>query len=159
MGRYSPAAKYHVIMKVTILCEGRINKGPERELCDLYQKRINLIKKSGFSNFSIKQSTTKEIVRIIQEKNNHKKILILSEVGKIYTSTEFTKIIQKFLSNNIKELYLLIGKPEGVSINTDGCDKISLSKLTFSHSLSRVILCEQFYRCATIITNHPYHKY
>ena len=159
MGRYSPAAKYHIIMKVTILCEGRINKGPEGELCDLYQKRINLIKKSGFSNFSIKQSTMKEIVRIIQEKNNHKKILILSEVGKVYASTEFAKIIQKFLSNNIKELYLLIGKPEGVSVNTDNCDKISLSKLTFSHSLSRVILCEQFYRCATIITNHPYHKY
>ena len=104
MGRYSPTTKYHVVMKVTILCEGRINKGPERELCDLYQKRINLIKKSGFSNFSIKQSTTKEIVRIIQEKNNHKKILILSEVGKVYASTEFAKIIQKFLSNNIKEL-------------------------------------------------------
>ncbi len=32
-------------MKVTILCEGRINKGPERELCEMYQKRINLIKK------------------------------------------------------------------------------------------------------------------
>jgi len=40
-------------MKVTILCEGRINKSPERELCDLYQQRINLIKQSGFSNFLI----------------------------------------------------------------------------------------------------------
>jgi len=38
-------------MKIIIVCEGRINKGPERELCELYQKRINSIKKSGFSNF------------------------------------------------------------------------------------------------------------
>ena len=146
-------------MKVTILCEGRINKGPEKELCTLYQQRINSIKQSGFSNFSIKQSTSKEIIKIINNKNSNTRILILSEIGKIYSSIEFSKYIQKTLNNGIKELYLLIGKPEGISVSTGKCEKISLGKMTFPHSLSRVILCEQFYRCATIITNHPYHKY
>ena len=146
-------------MKVTILCEGRINKGPEKELCTLYQQRINSIKQSGFSNFSIKQSTSKEIIKIINNKNSNTKILILSEIGKIYSSIEFSKYIQKTLNNSIKELYLLIGKPEGISVSTGKCEKISLGKMTFPHSLSRLILCEQFYRCATIITNHPYHKY
>lgn len=146
-------------MKVTILCEGRINKGPEKELCTLYQQRINSIKQSGFSNFSVKQSTSKEIIKIINNKNSNTKILILSEIGKIYSSIEFSKYIQKTLNNGIKELYLLIGKPEGISVSTGKCEKISLGKMTFPHSLSRVILCEQFYRCATIITNHPYHKY
>ena len=146
-------------MKVTILCEGRINKGPEKELCTLYQQRINSIKQSGFSNFSIKQSTSKEIIKIINDRNSNTKILILSEIGKIYSSIEFSKYIQKTLNNGIKELYLLIGKPEGISVSTGKCEKISLGKMTFPHSLSRVILCEQFYRCATIITNHPYHKY
>ena len=145
-------------MKVTILCEGRINKGPEKELCTLYQQRINSIKQSGFSNFLIKQSTSKEIIKIINNKNSNTKILILSEIGKIYSSIEFSKYIQKTLNNGIKELYLLIGKPEGISVSTGKCEKISLGKMTFPHSLSRVILCEQFYRCATIITNHPYHK-
>lgn len=146
-------------MKVTILCEGRINKGPEKELSTLYQQRINSIKQSGFSNFLIKQSTSKEIIKIINNKNSNTKILILSEIGKIYSSIEFSKYIQKTLNNGIKELYLLIGKPEGISVSTGKCEKISLGKMTFPHSLSRVILCEQFYRCATIITNHPYHKY
>ena len=146
-------------MKVIILCEGRINKGPEKELCTLYQQRINSMKQSGFSNFSIKQSTSKEIIKIINNKNSNTKILILSEIGKIYSSIEFSKYIQKTLNNGIKELYLLIGKPEGISVSTGKCEKISLGKMTFPHSLSRVILCEQFYRCATIITNHPYHKY
>ena|SRR6056300_115970 len=146
-------------MKVTILCEGRINKGPEKELCTLYQQRINSIKQSGFSNFLIKQSSSKEIIKIINNKNSNTKILILSEIGKIYSSIEFSKYIQKTLNNGIKELYLLIGKPEGISVSTGKCEKISLGKMTFPHSLSRVILCEQFYRCATIITNHPYHKY
>ena len=146
-------------MKVTILCEGRINKGPEKELCTLYQQRINSIKQSGFSNFSVKQSTSKEIIKIINNKNSNTRILILSEIGKIYSSIEFSKYIQKTLNNGIKELYLLIGKPEGISVSTGKCEKISLGKMTFPHSLSRVILCEQFYRCATIITNHPYHKH
>ena len=146
-------------MKVTILCEGRINKGPEKELCTLYQQRINSIKQSGFSNFSVKQSTSKEIIKIINNTNSNTRILILSEIGKIYSSIEFSKYIQKTLNNGIKELYLLIGKPEGISVSTGKCEKISLGKMTFPHSLSRVILCEQFYRCATIITNHPYHKY
>ena len=146
-------------MKVTILCEGRVNKGPEKELCTLYQQRINSIKQSGFSSFLIKQSTSKEIIKIINNKNNNIKILILSEIGKIYSSIEFTKYIQTKLDSGIKELYLLIGKPEGISVNTENCEKISLGKMTFPHSLSRVILCEQFYRCATIITNHPYHKH
>ena len=82
-------------MKVTILCEGRINKGPEKELCTLYQQRINSIKQSGFSNFSIKQSTSKEIIKIINNKNSNTKILVLSEIGKIYSSIEFSKYIQK----------------------------------------------------------------
>ena len=146
-------------MKVTILCEGRINKGPEKELCTLYQQRINSIKQSGFSNFLIEQATSKEIIKIINNKNSNTKILILSEIGKIYSSIEFSKYIQKTLNNGIKELFLLIGKPEGISVSTGKCEKISLGKMTFPHSLSRVILCEQFYRCATIITNHPYHKY
>jgi 23S rRNA (pseudouridine1915-N3)-methyltransferase len=90
-------------MKVTILCEGRINKGPEKELCTLYQQRINSIKQSGFSNFSIKQSTSKEIIKIINNKNSNTKILILSEIGKIYSSIDFSKYIQKTLNNGIKE--------------------------------------------------------
>ena len=146
-------------MKVTILCEGRTNKGPERELCILYQQRINSLKQSGFSNFLIKQSTSKEIIKIIKTKNTNSKILILSEVGKTYSSIEFSKYIQKKLDTGTKELYLLIGKPEGISINAENCEKISLGKMTFPHSLSRVILCEQFYRCATLLTNHPYHKH
>ena len=42
-------------MKVTILCEGRINKGPERELCHLYQQRIKLISTRVAALFSKKK--------------------------------------------------------------------------------------------------------
>ncbi|MEY3907514.1 MAG: hypothetical protein RLZ52_581, partial [Pseudomonadota bacterium] len=50
--------------------------------------------------------------------------------------------------------------PEGFkkSLNKESFEEICLSKLTFTHSLARVILTEQIYRCATIMINHPYHK-
>ena len=76
-------------MKVTILCEGRINKGPEKELCTLYQQRINSKKQIRVSNFSIKKSTSKEIIKIRNNKKSDNKILILSEIGKIYSNIEF----------------------------------------------------------------------
>ena len=146
-------------MKVWVICEGRINKNPEKELCNLYSERINSIKNSGISFFEIKQASKKEINNILSKKNPQTTFIVLDEKGKMYSSINFAKKIQSYLKENIKNLYLFIGRPEGISFNFQDLETISLSNFTFSHSLTRVILCEQFYRCATIITNHPYHKY
>ena len=145
-------------MKVWVICEGRINKNPEKELCNLYSKRINSIKNSGISFFEIKQASKKEINNILSKKNLQTTFIVLDEKGKMYSSINFAKKIQSYLKENIKNLYLFIGRPEGISFNFQDVETISLSNFTFSHSLTRVILCEQFYRCATILTNHPYHK-
>lgn len=145
-------------MKVWVICEGRINKNPEKELCNLYSKRINSIKNSGISFFEIKQASKKEINHLLSKKNSQSKFVVLDEKGKMYSSINFAKKIQLYLKENIKNLYLFIGKPEGISFNFEDVESVSLSNFTFSHSLTRVILCEQFYRCATILTNHPYHK-
>ena len=145
-------------MKVWVICEGRINKNPEKELCNLYSERINSIKNSGISFFEIKQASKKEINNILSKKNTQTTFIVLDEKGKMYSSINFAKKIQSYLKENIKNLYLFIGRPEGISFNFQDVETISLSNFTFSHSLTRVILCEQFYRCATILTNHPYHK-
>lgn len=145
-------------MKVWVICEGRINKNPEKKLCNLYSERINSIKNSGISFFEIKQASKKEINNILSKKNPQTTLIVLDEKGKMYSSINFAKKIQSYLKENIKNLYLFIGRPEGISFNFQDVETISLSNFTFSHSLTRVILCEQFYRCATILTNHPYHK-
>ena len=145
-------------MKVWVICEGRINKNPEKELCNLYSERINSIKNSGISFFEIKQASKKEINNILSKKNPQTTFIVLDEKGKMYSSINFAKKIQLYLKENIKNSYLFIGKPEGISFDFEDVESVSLSNFTFSHSLTRVILCEQFYRCATILTNHPYHK-
>jgi 23S rRNA (pseudouridine1915-N3)-methyltransferase len=116
-------------MKISILCEGRLNKGIENELCDIYIKRTLSLKQSGILNLEIKNKPNKT--------NN---------------------TIKTLNNNRIEFLNFFIGKPEGLSEDYSEYEKISLSKMTLPHSLARVILCEQIYRCATILTNHPYHK-
>ena len=139
-------------MKISILCEGRLNKSLEKELCDIYIKRTLSLKKSGILNLEIKNKPNKT--------NNSKNIknLILDEGGKIINTMDLVEMIKTLNNNRIETLNFYIGKPEGLSNNYEQYEKISLGKMTFSHSLARVILCEQIYRCATILTNHPYHK-
>ena len=57
---------------------------------------------------------------------------------------------KKLINSSIKETLFIIGEPEGFknSLNKENFEEICLSKLTFTHSLARVLLTEQIYRCA-----------
>ena len=143
-------------MKISIMCEGRLNKLAENHLCENYIKRTLSLKKSGILNVEFKKISDKKKQKIIQNKGI--KNFILDEGGSNITTLELAKTISTFNNQGIELLNFFIDKPDGFSINVDKYEKISLSKMTFPHSLVRVILCEQIYRCATILTNHPYHK-
>jgi len=142
-------------MKISIMCEGRLNKLAENHLCENYIKRTLSLKKSGILNVELKKISDKK-KKIIQNKNI--KNFILDENGSNITTLKLAKTISDFNNQGIELLNFFIGKPNGFSMNVDKFEKISLSKMTFPHSLVRVILCEQIYRCATILINHPYHK-
>ena len=77
-----------------------------------------------------------------------------------FNTENFCKKLSKLISSSIKETLFIIGEPEGFkkNLNKENFEEICLSKLTFTHSLTRVILTEQIYRCATIMVNHPYHR-
>ena len=74
-------------------------------------------------------------------------------------SFELAKKIKNLQSNN-KNINFLIGGAYGLSTNCikDSKIKISLSALTFSHYLAKLVLLESIYRSWTILTNHPYNK-
>ena len=86
--------------------------------------------------------------------------LILS--NEIISPLELLKItLSSFKITDVSFCELInffLGRPDGFDKNDSEFEKISLSKMTFPHSLARVILCEQIYRCATILSNHPYHR-
>jgi len=146
-------------MKIKILCLGRLNKDEENELCNRYEIRLKSLKNSGITNFTIEHISIKELETIIKNKKE-KKIIFLSENGQDFNTDNFCKKLKKLIATSIKETLFIIGEPEGFkkNLNKDSFEEICLSKLTFTHSLARVILTEQIYRCATIMVNHPYHR-
>ena len=146
-------------MKIKILCLGRLNKDEENELCNRYEIRLKSLKNSGITNFAIQHISIKELETIIKNKKE-KKIIFLSENGQNFNTDNFCKKLKKLIATSIKETFFIIGEPEGFkkNLNKDSFEEICLSKLTFTHSLARVILTEQIYRCATIMVNHPYHR-
>lgn len=144
-------------MKIYIMCEGRLNKGDENMLCEKYIKRTLSLKKSGILDIQIKKISENKIQNKIY-KNKNSKNLVLDERGVNLTTKDMANKLLELNNKRIENLYFYIGKPSGYTENVDKFEKISLGKMTFPHSLVRVMLCEQIYRCATILTNHPYHK-
>ena len=146
-------------MKIRILCLGRLNKDEENELCKRYEGRLKSLKNSGINNFSIEHISKKELENIMKNKKE-KKVIFLSENGQDLDTESFCKKLTKLITASIKETLFIIGEPAGFkeNLNKESFEEICLSKLTFTHSLTRVILTEQIYRCATIMVNHPYHK-
>ena len=86
-------------------------------------------------------------------------VILLDEKGKSFGSVEFSKYLQKKMNSGIKRLVFLVGGPYGFdeSIYDKYQDKLSLSKMTFSHQMVRLFFCEQLYRVMTILKNEPYH--
>ena len=146
-------------MKIRILCLGRLNKGEENELCKRYEGRLKSLKNSGINSFSIEHISKKELENMMKSKKE-KKVIFLSENGQDLDTESFCKKLTKLITASIKETLFIIGEPAGFkkNLNKESFEEICLSKLTFTHSLTRVILTEQIYRCATIMVNHPYHK-
>jgi 23S rRNA (pseudouridine1915-N3)-methyltransferase len=87
------------------------------------------------------------------------KVVLLDENGKQYTSVDFSNYVQKQLMQRVKSLAIVIGGPYGFSenIHKRGYEKISLSKMTFSHQMVRLFLVEQVYRAFSILNNEKYH--
>lgn len=85
-------------------------------------------------------------------------VVLLDEHGTEYRSIEYARWLQKKM-NIAKRLIFIIGGPYGFSKEVyDRADElISLSRMTFSHQMIRLIFTEQLYRACTIIKGEPYH--
>jgi len=86
-------------------------------------------------------------------------VVLLDEKGKEYTSRAFSVFIEKQMQAGSKNIIFIIGGPYGVSENVKkrASHVLSLSSMTFSHQLVRLLFLEQLYRAFTIIKGLPYH--
>ena len=86
-------------------------------------------------------------------------VVLLDEGGKEFTSNGFAQWIQQRMNTVSRRLVFVIGGPYGFSpeVYSLAQGKISLSQMTFSHQMVRLIFAEQFYRALSILNNLPYH--
>ena len=155
-------------MKFTVICTGKDHKGFISEGIKLYTKRMK--KYVGFDYMILPEprnkSTNATIVKgwegEIQLKAipDHAHLILLDERGEFLDSLEFSKKLEQFLSGSVNHVVFLIGGAYGFhqKVCQRANSNLSLSKMTFSHQLIRLIFLEQLYRAFTIINNEPYHN-
>ena len=86
-------------------------------------------------------------------------VVLLDEHGREVTSVQFSTLVQQYMNSGVKTVTFLIGGAYGFaeSVVLRANAKISLSKMTFPHIMTRLIFTEQLYRAFTILKGEPYH--
>ena len=95
-----------------------------------------------------------------QNLENTDLVVLLDEKGKEFTSREFAQKLNGYQNNSIKRICFLIGGAYGFSeeIYKRANEKLSLSKMTFTHQMIRLFFVEQIYRADQILQGKPYHN-
>lgn len=110
-------------------------------------------------SLSMEQQKEKEGELILKALQPGDVVVLLDEHGKEFRSIEFAEWAEKKMHTVNKRLVFIIGGPYGFSkdIYAAAQEKISLSKMTFSHQMIRLIFVEQLYRAMNILAGGPYH--
>lgn len=155
-------------MNIELIVVGKTDSKEVEALVEMYSKRVN-----RYCRFSIttladvrntrnmtsakqKQLEGEAILRLVGDGDC---LALMDERGAQYTSVEYAQWLQKRMLSGVKRLVLVIGGPYGFTdeVYARANEKISLSKMTFSHQIVRAIFAEQLYRAFTILNNEPYH--
>jgi len=155
-------------MKICLLVIGKTDETYLQQGIDLFLKRIPhyisfemkvIPDLKNSRNLSEQQQKEKEGELILQQKSSFDELFLLDEQGVEFSSVEFARFMEKRMISGIKRLVIVIGGPYGFSdsVYAQANGKISLSKMTFSHQMVRLIFVEQLYRAFTILKGEPYH--
>lgn len=158
------------MLHIHIIALGKLKESYWREAEAEYLKRlspfakitIHELKEESFGEKDkpeiIKEREAKKI-EIELEKIKDSYIIALDEHGKQFSSSQFAGSLSNITLKQYNNVVFVIGGPLGLndSVRKLANLNLSLSSLTFTHQMARVILLEQIYRAMMIQTNRPYH--
>ena len=150
-------------MRFRFIWIGKTRDRNYRALQEEYLRRLSYFAKCEIveiKNSAAGESKEVEGKRILEKLNQSSVACLLDVAGRGLSSPEFAKEIEKWQNAGIKDVAFIIGGAYGVSseVATRVNDRLSLSFLTFTHEMSRVVLLEQLYRAYTIQKGFPYQK-
>lgn len=159
-------------MRVSIIAVGRLKDGPERELFLKYTKRIDeagrrialgpvtLAEIPEARQAGAGQRRADEAARLLARAEDADLKIVLDERGKTMSSEAFARWLESRRDGGLRGAAFLIGGPDGhgEAALAAGSLTLSLSPMTLPHGLARIVLAEQIYRAATLLSGHPYHR-
>ena len=155
-------------MRITLLLVGKTVNKHFVELIDDYASRVKryvgfdivtIPELKNTKNLSAEQQKQQEGELILKQLQAGDHVVLLDEHGKELRSVEFSRWMEQKMQTVGKRLVFVIGGPYGFSpeVYARASEKLSLSPMTFSHQMVRLIFVEQLYRAMTIMRGEPYH--
>ena len=155
-------------MKITFLTVGKTEDAHLKDGIEKYAKRlkhytrlemVDLAELKNTKALTPDQQKTKEAELILKRIVPTDFVILLDENGSELTSQQFAAYLNKKAISATASLVFIVGGPYGFdhSVYERANDKLSLSKMTFSHQMVRLFFVEQLYRAFTIIKGEPYH--
>jgi 23S rRNA (pseudouridine1915-N3)-methyltransferase len=156
-------------VKLSLLCIGKLSADWLQEGTGDFSRRVSRylplnieelkevkLGKKGDSRKIIEQEGEQLLARVPQAAYT----VALDEKGKLFSSEELADLLNRHMLDSTPELTFIIGGPYGLSraVKEKADLKMSLSPMTLTHQMARLILLEQIYRGMTILRNEPYHN-
>ena len=156
-------------MKINLLCIGKTDDKEIKNLINYYLARLprhwnfeiteipDVKNARNLTPDLLKKEEAKLFLNIIE---NTDLVVLLDEKGKQFTSREFAQKLDSYQNNSIKKICFLVGGAYGFSdeMYQRANEKISISKMTFTHQMIRLFFVEQIYRADQILQGKPYHN-
>lgn len=155
-------------MKITLLTIGKTEDAYLKEGIEKYLKRLKhyirfeiteLPELKNTKALSKAQQKAKEAELLFKNLASTDHVILLDENGVELSSQKFADMLNKKMIASVQNLVFIIGGPYGFdeSIYQRANEKLSLSRMTFSHQMVRLFFAEQVYRAFTILKGEPYH--
>lgn len=155
-------------MKTTLLVVGKTTDKHIIALVDEYLSRLRhylpveietIPELRQTKSLTVEQQKEQEALLILERIQPGDRVVLLDEAGVERRSMDFASWMQKKMLSGTKRLLCIVGGPYGFapSVYDRADEKISLSQMTFSHQMIRLLFVEQVYRAMTILSGEPYH--
>ena len=148
-------------MTLRVVWVGKTKNSQLANLCTDYISRIKHFLPLNIAEVKEpKAGTNAEAEKILAALDASDRVVVLDPKGQSWSSDQLAAFVQKHMNSDSRRLTFIIGGPEGLSDKVKKRAEIqwSLSPLTFTHDLTRLILLEQLYRALTMIRNLPYSR-
>ena len=159
-------------MQIDIVAVGRMKAGPEQSLYEryadrfaktgkplhLFGPRLSEIPESRAGTADLRKR--EESAQISEKLDTGAKLILLDERGKDLSSEGFAEFLKGEQENSTPVVAFALGGPDGhgEELRHAAALTIRFGAWTWPHQLARILLAEQLYRAATILSGHPYHR-